>query len=120
MLGDHYIGFTPLQVLLPFTTHSYRPLWVGLGQLSFYIMALVSLSVYIRQQIGKQVWRLIHFSSFLTFVLALAHGLVSGTDSATFWAQGIYGFCGLSILGLLVYRITVAVAKKRMTTQEIT
>lgn len=108
LLGDHYMGFTVVQILLPFTTASYRPVWVGLGQLGLYLMALVALSVYVRPQIGKQLWRTIHFLSFLTFGLALVHGLGSGTDSSALWAQGFYSITGSSVLILLVHRIRTA------------
>lgn len=105
LLGDHYMGYTLIQILVPFTSTNYRPQWVGLGQVGLYLMILVGLSVYVRQWIGKRMWRLIHFLSFMLFVLALIHGLSSGTDSSTVWAQSLYGFSGISVLGLLLYRI---------------
>jgi predicted ferric reductase len=117
LLGDHYIGFSVVQVLLPFTTASYRPVWVGLGQLGFYLAALVGLSVYVRPQIGKKFWRGIHFLSFLAFALAFVHSLGSGTDTATPWAQGFYLSTGVSFLLLLIYRIRTAVRKKNSSTE---
>jgi predicted ferric reductase len=112
LLGDHYIGFTITQVLLPFATKGYHPLWVGLGQLGLYLMALVGLSVYLRPKIGQPLWRAIHFLSFLTFGLAFAHGIGSGTDTSTLWAQGFYLTTGLSILVLLVYRVRTTIRRK--------
>jgi hypothetical protein len=44
LLGDQYVGFTPLQLLLPFAAAGYRPLAVGLGQVAFYVGLLVALS----------------------------------------------------------------------------
>ncbi len=105
LLGDHYMSYTLVQILVPFTSTNYRPQWVGLGQVGLYLMMLVSLSVYVRQWIGKRMWRLIHFLSFMLFGLALIHGFSSGTDSSAVWAQGLYAFSGISVLGLLVYRI---------------
>ncbi len=105
LLGDHYMGYTLVQILVPFTGTNYRPQWVGLGQVGLYLMMLVGLSVYVRQWIGKRMWRLIHFLSFMLFGLAMIHGLGSGTDSSMVWAQGLYAFSGISVLGLLVYRI---------------
>ena len=55
LLGDHYIGFTFVQVLMPFSTTTYRPFWVGIGQLGFYVWLLVTLSFYVRQGIGQMV-----------------------------------------------------------------
>lgn len=39
------------------------------------------------------------------FVLALAHGLFSGSDSGALWAIWMYAGTGLSLLGLTVYRV---------------
>jgi len=105
LIGDHYIGYTLVKVLVPFSSTNYRPLSVGLGQIGLYLMMLVGLSVYVRKWIGKRIWRLIHFLSFGLFVLALIHGFSSGTDSSALWAQSLYGFSALSVLGLLAYRI---------------
>ena len=44
ILGDKYISFTLLQLLIPFSTVDYKPFWVGLGQIGFYTWALVALS----------------------------------------------------------------------------
>lgn len=113
LLGDRYIGYTLATVLLPFASQSYKPLWVGLGQLSFYLLAIVALSFYVRKQIGQKVWRLIHFLSFLLFLFALAHGIMAGTDSGEPWALGLYWGTGGSLLFLIVYRILVSLPKKR-------
>ncbi|MGB0383548.1 MAG: hypothetical protein ACPGWR_01880 [Ardenticatenaceae bacterium] len=115
LMGDRYINYSLFEILLPFTT-SYEPLWVGLGQVGFYLLAIVSFSFYVRKQITRRVWRLIHYFSFLLFLFVLAHGVMSGTDSGTLWATLMYWFTGASLLFLTVYRIVVSVAgtpKKR-------
>lgn len=105
LLGDHYIGYTLPQVLLPFAAAAYRPVWVGLGQLALYGLAVVGLSFYVRRRLGNRAWRLIHFLSFAVFALALVHGLTSGTDSVALWAQALYLFTGGSLLFLTMYRV---------------
>lgn len=105
ILGDHYINFTLLQLIVPFSTVGYRPLWVGLGQIGFYIWGIVALSFYIRSSIGQKTWRVLHFASFAMFLLGLFHGLFSGTDTATLWAQRFYWLSGGSLVFLFIYRI---------------
>lgn len=104
LLRDQYIGFSLAQVLVPFAS-SYEPLWVGIGQIGLYLMALVAFSSYIRRWIGPRAWRLLHYLSFVVFALALGHGIFSGSDSGTSWASAIYAASGLSLLGLTIYRI---------------
>lgn len=108
LLGDGYIAYTPLQVLIPFAGDSYRPLWVGVGQIGLYAMAIVGLSFYMRPLIGRKIWRGIHFLSFLLFVMALIHGIFSGSDTAVPAIQGLYWFTGGSVLFLSVYRFLIA------------
>jgi predicted ferric reductase len=112
ILGDHYIKFSLVQILMPFATVSYRPLMVGFGQLGFYIWLMVALSFYVRSSIGPKAWRAIHYLSFLTYVMALYHGITSGTDTSATWAQNYYWISGGSLLFLLIYRIAVTVTTK--------
>jgi predicted ferric reductase len=105
LLGDRYVVYSLATLALPFASTGYRPIAVGLGQLAFYTLAVVTLSFYVRRQLGHRGWRRIHYASFAVFLLALAHGLTSGTDSATWWARALYWSSGASLLYLTVYRI---------------
>ena len=105
LIGDRYIDYTLGQVLIPFASTGYRPLWVGLGQIGWYVMAIVSLTFYVRRRIGHRLWRLIHFMSYVMFALALIHGLLSGSDSGAAWARGMYWASAASLLFLTAYRI---------------
>lgn len=112
LLGDRYIGFTLVQLLMPFSTAAYRPLWVGLGQLGFYLWLLLTISFYVRKGIGQKTWRLLHYGTFLMYVLGISHAIFSGTDSGTDWVQKYYWFTAGSLLFLLVYRILASMADK--------
>ena len=113
LLGDQYAGYSLAQLLLPFNSVNYKPLWVGIGQIAFYIAVLVSFTFYIRKQITQRGWRLIHFASFASFVAVLAHGLMSGTDTGTVWASAIYWVAGGSVLFLTLFRILAKPGKQK-------
>ena len=113
LLGDHFINFTFAQVAIPFASSGFKPLWVGLGQIGFYVWAIVAFSFYIRGSIGQKTWRALHFASFLTYVAALVHGLMSGTDTSTLWAQWYYWISGSSLLFLLMYRVIASFSPSR-------
>ena len=112
LLGDHYINFTVAQIFMPFATVGYRPLWVGIGQIGFYVWLIVNVSFYIRRSIGQKTWRLIHYLSFVMYLMGLLHGLFSGTDSHATWAQWYYWISGGSLLFLLFYRIVHGITEK--------
>jgi predicted ferric reductase len=102
LVGDRFIGDTVGQVLIPFAGVAYRPARVGIGRLGFYLLALVSLTFYVRRAIGHKTWRLIHFLSFLVFVMAMVHGVMSGTDSGAWWAAAVYWMTGATTLFLTI------------------
>jgi predicted ferric reductase len=108
LMGDKYINYNLAQVLIPFNSTGYKPVWVGAGQIGFYLFAIVGLSFYVRKRLGHRTWRLIHFLSFLTFALALAHGIFAGTDTTVEAVQMFYWATGATLIFLTVYRILAA------------
>ncbi len=112
LLGDRYINFTVAQIFIPFSTLDYRPTWTGIGQLGFYVWLIVALSFYVRSSIGQKTWRVLHYLSFIMYLMGLVHGLFGGTDATTSWAQYYYWISGGSILFLLFYRIVNAIVEK--------
>ncbi len=113
LMGDHYMAFSLSQVLIPFATSGYRPLWVGIGQVGFYTMLIVTLSFYVRKKIGPKAWRAIHFVSFLTFVSVLVHAILAGTDASTMGAQLFYMITGGLLFFMILYRILASSAAAR-------
>ena len=105
LLGDKYSQYKLVQLLMPFGSAQYRPIWVGLGQLGFYAWFIIALTFYVRRAIGKKTWRAIHYASFVCYLAALVHGLMSGTDTGMLWAQDFYWITGAGLLFVLVYRI---------------
>ena len=98
------VPFTLAQIAVPGLA-PYAPLWVGVGQVAFYLMALVVGSFYVRRQIGQRAWRTLHYVTFLAFVGATGHGIIAGTDTGTPWAWWIYVGRSIVVVFLLVYRI---------------
>jgi sulfoxide reductase heme-binding subunit YedZ len=109
---DHSVPFTVAEVFLPFTG-PYRPLWVGIGQLSLILTVVVVASFSLRKRIGQKRWRTLHYLTFLAFIGATAHGLMAGTDTAAPWAFWGYLLLSAGVVFLTAYRIVLAVALRR-------
>lgn len=108
LLGmDRTVPTSLYQLAVPFAT-AYRPIWVGLGQIAFWIAVVVVASFYLRRRIGQRAWRLLHYATFLAFIGASAHGLGAGTDSAG-WARWIYLVATDVVIFLVVYRIASSI-----------
>ncbi len=105
LLGDRFINYRLAQILMPFGSVNYHPIWVGVGQIGFYTWAIISATFYVRHMIGSKAWKFIHYVSFANFVIALLHGIASGTDTSAPWAQAVYWVLGGSVLFLTVYRV---------------
>jgi predicted ferric reductase len=102
LMLDKYLPFNLIQILVPFTG-TYRPFWVGLGIIGFYIFLLVTLTFYLRTQIGTQMFRSIHVLSLFGYLGTTLHGLFAGTDSALPIAKLLYVATSLTVLFLTVY-----------------
>jgi len=111
LLFDQYLPFSVWQILIPFTDR-YRPIWVGLGILGFYMFLLVTVTFYIRKWIGAQIFRTIHTFSLLGYLGATLHGLFAGTDSALPFTKVLYSGTFLVILFLTVYWVVMGMFKK--------
>lgn len=89
LLWETYEPMSLVEVLVPFIS-VYRPFWVGVGIIGFYLTILVTITFYIRKWISMQAFRKIHYLSVLAYVGALLHSLYAGTDSGITWVQVMY------------------------------
>ena len=113
LLGlDASVPFSLAEIVVPFAA-PYRPLWVGVGQVALYLVAVVYASFHLRRQIGQRSWRLLHYLTFLSFVGATAHGILSGTDTTAAWAWWSYVVATVAVVFLTAYRIVLAVEARR-------
>jgi predicted ferric reductase len=113
LLGDRYINFSLAKIFIPFASVDYHPLWVGLGQLGFYIWIIVAFTFYIRRRIGQNTWRFIHYIGYIGYMMAVVHGIASGTDSHLLWAQQFYWGTSTIILFLFFYRLLARFGTQR-------
>lgn len=102
LLFDQFLPFSIIQLLIPFTD-SYRPLWVGIGIISFYVLLVVTITFYLRGQIGVKTFRSIHVLSLVGYLGATLHGLFAGTDSALPVTTLLYAGTFLVVVFLTVY-----------------
>jgi predicted ferric reductase len=107
LLGDRYVSFPLRAVLLPFGG-SYEPLLVAFGQIAAWLSLLLIASFHVRRHIGGRVWRRLHDASFVAFWLAVAHGLLLGTERRTVWANIVYLTTASVVTFLTFYRVLVA------------
>ena len=109
---DRYLPYSAWQILIPFLS-PYRPLWVGIGVIAFYLILLVTVTFYLRSWIGMRAFRAIHILSLAGYLGATLHGLYAGTDSVLPAMQLLYQGTGLVIIFLTVYWLFLKLTQKR-------
>jgi sulfoxide reductase heme-binding subunit YedZ len=81
LLFDRYAQVGLLDLVIPFGV-SYGRLAVGLGTISAQLIVVVLVSTWLRSSLTLGQWRAFHRLSYVAFVAAFAHGIMSGTDLA--------------------------------------
>jgi len=112
LLFDRFLPFNVIQTLIPFID-TYRPVWVGLGIIGFYLFLLVAVTFYMRKTIGMQAFRSIHALSLIGYLGATLHGLFAGTDSALLMTKLLYAFTFIVIVFLTAYWLIIVSLNKR-------
>jgi predicted ferric reductase len=102
LMLDLYMPYSLAQILVPFIS-PYRPFWVGVGVIAFYLTLLVTITFYLRNRIGTRAFRAIHVASLVGYVGVTLHGYFSGTDTALPSMKILYDVTGLAVLFLTVY-----------------
>jgi len=103
---DEYVEFGLQALLLPGAA-TWEPQATALGVVAMWMLAIVTVSFYVRRQIRQKVWRFVHYSSFGSFVAAFAHGIMAGTDSGSPAALVMYGATGGLVAVLLIARVAL-------------
>jgi predicted ferric reductase len=104
LMGDRYVSFSLRAVILPFGG-SYEPLLVAFGQIAVWLSLLLIASFHVRRHIGGRVWRRLHYASFVAFWLAVAHGLLLGTERTSASANVVYLTTVSAVTFLTFYRV---------------
>ncbi len=112
LMIDRSVPYSPSEVIVPFSG-PYRPLWVGVGQITLAVTIVVLVSFYVRRWIGQPAWRRLHYLTFAVFVGATVHGLMAGTDTQAPWVFLGYLVMTVVVVFLLTYRIALAVGSSR-------
>jgi methionine sulfoxide reductase heme-binding subunit len=99
---DRYLPYSAWQILIPFLS-PYRPVWVGLGVISFYIIALVTITFYLRSRIGMNAFRAIHIASLFGYLGVTFHAFYAGTDTPLLAMQLLYRGTALVVIFFTVY-----------------
>jgi methionine sulfoxide reductase heme-binding subunit len=112
-VADPDAGVSFVGTVVPFVSPS-KPLWVGLGALSLDLIAALIVSSLLRRRIGARAWRAVHWTAYLSWPLAFAHGVGMGSDAGTTWLRAITVTCFGVIAVAVAWRLADRRTGKRL------
>ena len=104
---DNFVSIPVVDAFIPFIG-TYRPFWLGLGAIAFDLMlALIGTSL-VRSRLGLRSWRLVHWTAYACWPVAVIHGLGTGTDTPVRWVLALTVACVLVIVVLTLWRLALS------------
>lgn len=103
-------GFAPINFLdavIPFRS-AYRPVWMGLGAFAFDFLLALAVTSLVRRRLGYRAWRAIHWLAYVSWPVAVLHGLGSGSDTKAWWNLALTAACLVAVLVVAWARIQAA------------
>jgi predicted ferric reductase len=116
---DPYAAVGLVAIIVPFVGAG-NPLWVGLGAVSLDLIAALIVSSLLRRRLGYRAWRAIHWVAYVSWPVALAHGLGMGTDAVSLWFRGVAIACIATMFSALAWRLVKRQPGKRLEPQALT
>jgi sulfoxide reductase heme-binding subunit YedZ len=104
---DSFVSIPFPDAFIPFIAN-YRPFWVGLGAISFDLMIALVITSLLRARFGLRSWRLVHWSAYACWPVAVLHGLGTGTDTPVNWVLLLTVSCALVVAGLTLWRVVLS------------
>jgi sulfoxide reductase heme-binding subunit YedZ len=99
--------FAPIKLvdaIIPFTS-AYRPLWVGIGALSFDLIIALVITSLARRRLGYGAWRAIHWLAYVSWPVAVLHGVGTGSDTKQWWMLALTALCVVAVTAAVLARI---------------
>ena len=106
VLAAVFDPFTKLGIaaaLVPLAS-SWKPVPVAFGVLSLYLFVAVMATSLLRRHVGQRAWRLVHWTSYAMWPLALLHTVTAGSDASAPWMLAVDTLCLAVIAGAVSWR----------------
>jgi hypothetical protein len=97
---DSFAPIALVDAVLPFIG-SYRPIWLGLGALSFDLLLALTITSLLRQRLGHRAWRIAHWLAYACWPIALLHALGTGSDVKSGWSLALTAICVLAVVAAI-------------------
>jgi methionine sulfoxide reductase heme-binding subunit len=98
-----HLGFR--DALIPFAS-SYRALWLGLGVVAAELILALAITSALRSRLSYKTWRVLHWTAYACWPLALLHSAGTGSDVRSGWFMALDVICiGAAFFTLVGWRL---------------
>jgi methionine sulfoxide reductase heme-binding subunit len=104
---DPFAKLSVADAVIPFIA-GYRPLWLGLGVVSCELLIAITVTSLLRNRLGWRAWQIVHMLAYVSWPVAVVHGIGTGSDTKAVWALLLVTGCVVVVIGALVWRLAVA------------
>lgn len=101
---DPYAKLRLIDAVVPFLG-AYRPVWQGLGTVAVDLLIVIVATSLMRHRLGVKAFRIIHWTTYLLWPIAMAHALGNGTDAGRIWFMSFAAVCALIVVAAVVFRL---------------
>ena len=99
LVADSYVHFGAAQLFVPLAS-SWKPDAVAWGIVGLYLLVAIEATSLAMRWIPRKLWRGVHLTSYVLFVLVTVHMFTAGTDASRPSLQWL-GLGGVTIVGFL-------------------
>ncbi len=110
LVADSYVTFGWAEILLPMASE-WKPGAVAFGVVSMYLLFAIEATSLAIRRLPRSLWRWVHRSSFVLYVMATSHGVAAGTDADNRWFQ-FAAWVSVVIVCSLTLRLVVVLRRR--------
>jgi DMSO/TMAO reductase YedYZ heme-binding membrane subunit len=102
---DGYADIQWIDTVVPFVS-GYEPFWLGLGVVAAELLLALVVTSLLRLRIGLRTWRAVHWAAYVSWPVAVIHGLgIGGQDSRTPWILALTIGCIALVVAAVGWRL---------------
>ncbi len=94
---DSFAPVNLVDAIIPLAS-AYRPVWMGLGALAFDLVLALVITSLVRRRLGYRAWRAVHWLAYVSWPVAVLHGLGTGSDIKSWWMLLVSVGCVAAVL----------------------
>jgi predicted ferric reductase len=112
LVADSYVTFGWTETLIPFAS-DWKPMPVASGVVAMYVLVAIEVSSLMMKRLPRPMWRWIHRSSFVLYVMATYHGIAAGTDHGNQWFR-VAALASINIVMFLTIVLILSARRARL------